>query len=64
MQPRIKLLKSWTNEFGREYKAGTILQLIPTKASDLIRAKIGEKYDGDYPPKEKVKVDLKQLNNK
>jgi hypothetical protein len=64
MAVRILLKKSWTNIQGRVYPVGTILQLIPTKASELIADKIGEKYDGDYPPKNKIKMDLKHLNNK
>ena len=59
---RVKLKKKWKNEFGKEYPVNTILQLIPGKAIELIDGGIAEKYDGEYPPKQKVKMSLSQLN--
>lgn len=64
MQPRVKLLKRWADEFGNSYPVGTILQVTPAAGSELVRTKVAEKYTGFYPPKEKVKIDLKQLNGK
>jgi hypothetical protein len=61
MTPRVELKKSWTNEFGRVYPVGTVLQMTPNKASELIRKKIAEKYSGEYPPKGKRKINLSQL---
>lgn len=61
---RVQLKKSWTNEFNRSYGIGTVLQLIPSVAKELIENEIGVEYKGEYPPKEKVKIDLKQLKNK
>ena len=50
--------------FGREYPVGTILQVTPGLGSELIRLKAADKYDGTYPPREKQKMNLSQLNNK
>ena len=64
MAVRVILKKKYTNWQGKEYAVGTILQLIPSLASQLIADRIGEYYDGDYPPKKKIKIELSQLNNK
>jgi hypothetical protein len=61
MQPRVILLKSWTTEFGKKHPIGTVLQMIPTAASELIMDGIAKKYEGEYPPKNKIKVDLKTI---
>jgi len=61
MAVRIKLNKSWANFQGKQYAVGTILQLTSELASELIRNKIGEKYEGDYPPRKKFKIELSQL---
>jgi len=63
-QQRIILTKKWANMFGKEYPVGTILQTDDVLASELLHLKVGEVYFGEYPPREKMKVDLKQLNNK
>lgn len=64
MAVRILLKKKWANFQGKEYAVGTILQLTKDLASQLIADKIGEFYEGDYPPKKKIKIELSQLNNK
>lgn len=68
MAVRVRLVKSWTNTQGKVYAVGTILQLIPSLASELLADKIGEKYDGQYPPKQgrenKLKIKLSQLKPK
>lgn len=59
---RIILLKSWQHPYrNKPYAVGTILQCAPYLAMELLADNIGELYEGDYPPKEKVKIDLKQL---
>ena len=58
---RVRLLKSWKHPYGKNHTVGTILQCAPYLAMELLADNIGELYDGDYPPKEKVKIDLKQL---
>jgi len=50
--------------FGRSYPIGTVLQTDAQLGSELIRLKYGEKYDGEYPHIDKLKIKLEQLNNK
>lgn len=65
MPIRIKLLKSWKHPYrNKPYAVGTILQCGSVLASDLLADKIGEIYNGEYPPKEKSKIELKQLKTK
>jgi hypothetical protein len=63
MAYRVRLKKKWVNMFGRSYPVGTVLQTDAYLGSELIRLKYGDKYDGDYPPSEKKKINLEQLNN-
>lgn len=64
MAVRVVLKKRWSPLYSttREYRVGTILQVTPELGSELIRKRIADKYIGDYPPKEKIKVNLEQLN--
>lgn len=62
MAYRIKLMKKWVNMFGRSYPVGTVLQTDADLGSELIRLKYGVKYEGQYPPTEKIKINLEQLN--
>lgn len=62
MAYRVLLKRKWVNTFGKSYPIGTILQTNSQLGSELIRLKFGDKYDGDYPPKEKVKMNLNNLN--
>lgn len=55
---RIILLKSWTNHLGKVYPMGTVLQVDNELGSELIENKVGEKYNGEYPPKEKQKTEF------
>lgn len=64
MAYRIRLKKKWSNQFGRAYPVGTVLQTDPYLGSELIRLKYGDKYEDKYPPSEKQKINLEQLNNK
>lgn len=64
MAYRVLLKKKWVNAFGKSYPMGTILQTNSQLGNELVRLKFGDKYDGDYPPKEKVKMNLKTLNVK
>ena len=63
MAYRVRLVKKWVNTFGKSYPIGTVLQTNADLGSELIRLKVGEKYEGEYPP-EKMKFNLEQLNNK
>lgn len=58
MSYRVILKKKWTNNLGRTYPIGSIIQGDKELATKLIESKTGEAYDGDYPPREKVKTDL------
>ena len=64
MVVRVILKKSWTNKRGRVYPVGTVLQVTPALGSELLADKYAEKYDGAYPPKAKLKMDLSKLNKK
>ena len=64
MAYRVQLKKKWINMFGRSYPIGTVLQTDAQLGSELIRLKYGEKYDGEYPHIDKLKIKLEQLNNK
>ena len=68
MAVRVVLKKKWKPLYRGDdkpsYRIGTILQVTPELGSELIRTKVADKYIGDYPPKEKVKINLEQLNNK
>jgi hypothetical protein len=63
MAYRVQLKKKWINTFGKSYPIGTILQTDAELGSELIRLKFADKYDGEYPPKDKTKINLEQLNN-
>lgn len=64
MAHKIQLKKKWVNMFGKSYPVGTVLQTDSELGSELIRLKFADKYDGEYPPKDKFKLNLEQLNNK
>lgn len=53
---RIRLLRSWTH-YGKKYPVNTIVQT----TEKLVEKGIGEIYNGDYPPRKKVKMNLRDL---
>lgn len=56
---RIILVKSWTHPYRtKPYPVGTILQVDNELGSELIENEIAEKYNGEYPPKEKQKTEF------
>jgi hypothetical protein len=55
---RIRLLKKW-----REYALGTVLEVADPAAKELIYYQRAEKYDGEYPPKNKMKTDFFKPKN-
>lgn len=62
---RLMLMKSWKHPYkNKPYAVGTILQCSIPLAQELLADRIGRLYDGEYPPKDKVKMDLKQLTTK
>lgn len=56
--PRIQLVKSWTNAFGRKYPVGQILQGTKELVNELISSGTAKEYKGVYPPRMKVKSDF------
>jgi len=62
MMKRIILSKSWQHPYRTEkYPVGTILQPDNALRNFLLENKIAREYNGDYPPKSKTKIQLKQL---
>lgn len=59
---RIRLTKSWKMNERRTYPVGTILQVDNELRDKLLKSKKGELYEGEYPPRDKQKIELKQLN--
>jgi hypothetical protein len=55
---KIRLLSKW-----RQWARGTTLEVADPKAKELISESIAEKYDGVYPPKQKMKTDLFKPKN-
>ena len=63
MVNRIILSRAWASTF-KTYPVGTVLQVDNELFNLLITEKYGKKYDGEYPPKGKVKMKLEQLKSK
>jgi hypothetical protein len=62
MKHRIKLLKSWKHPYkSKPYGVGTVLQVDNELKAELIKSKQAVEYSGEYPPKSKDKINLKQL---
>ncbi len=58
---RIILKKSWKMNERRTYAVGTILQVDNELRDKLLKSKKGELYEGEYPPKDKQKINLTEL---
>jgi hypothetical protein len=54
---RIRLLKKW-DWVHKTFYRGTVLKVVDGYAKKLISEGIAEEYNGEYPPKEKMKTDL------
>lgn len=50
---KVRLLTKW-----RDWPIGRVIEVFDTKAKEMIRDNIAEKYDGEYPPKQKMKTDF------
>lgn len=60
---RIILNKKWKHPLRQKpYPVGTILQTDLNLAGELMAENIARIYNGVYPPKEKLKMNLSQLN--
>jgi len=55
---KIRLLKRW-----ERWALGTILEVFEPKAKELIRDDKAEKYNGEYPPRTKMKTDFFKPKN-
>lgn len=55
---KIRLLKKW-----RTWALATILEVDDQKAKEMIRDNIAEKYNGQYPPRSKMKTDFFKPKN-
>jgi hypothetical protein len=58
---KIILKRSWTNKFGRKYPINQILTVDGDLGSSLIKEGVAEKYEGEYPPRSKKKMDLSNI---
>ena len=55
---RIRLHRKW-----KEFAIGTTLEVFDTKAKQLIAEGTAYKYEGEYPPRGKVKTELFKPKN-
>jgi hypothetical protein len=53
---RVRLLKSWTNAQGRKYGIGWVIST--TEGKKMIEKGIAEEYNGEYPPKRKMRTNF------
>jgi hypothetical protein len=54
---KIILIKSWEHD-GVKYPIGYTLEVFDPKAKEMIMDGIAERYEGERPPKEKMKSNL------
>jgi hypothetical protein len=59
---KIRMLRKWNNGL-KDFVQGNVLEVSDGKAKELICDRIAEKYDGEYPPKDKMKTDLFKPKN-
>lgn len=62
MSHKVTLIKSWTNFQGRVYPVGQVLIVDKELRQQLIDEGVASIYEGEYPPKEKVKTDFFKPN--
>lgn len=58
MSVKVTLKKSWKNSAGKQYAVGSIMQFDKETTKKLIGEGIAEIYNGDYPPRGKVKTEF------
>jgi hypothetical protein len=54
---RIRLTKKWESKAG-SFAFGTVLEVTDDKAKELINDRSAIRYEGDYPPTEKMKTEF------
>ena len=55
---RLILLKSWLTKRGKRYAVGSIVQVTDSLGDGMVKTKQAKEYEGEYPPKKKVKTDF------
>lgn len=60
---RIRLLRKYKTQLGFTYPVGRILTVSDSYGKKIIAEGSAEKYTGEYPPRKKMKFDLKNLTN-
>lgn len=56
---RLRLIKSYKHKAKLQpWSIGTVIQVSPQLANDLLADKVAEIYTGEYPPKNKLKTDF------
>jgi hypothetical protein len=50
---KVRLVKRW-----RAWPIGQVIEVFDSKAKQLIRDGFAEDYNGEYPPKEKMKTEF------
>jgi len=56
---RLRLLKSYKHKYKlKAWSVGQVIQVENILANELLADKIAEVYEGEYPPKHKVKTDF------
>lgn len=55
---KVRLIRKW-----REWPVGRVIEVFDGKAKELIRDNYAEVYDGEYPPKQKLKTELRNLKS-
>ena len=59
---RLRLLKSYHHKYKvKPWPVGQIIQVDNILAHELLSDKIAEIYEGEYPPKNKLKMNLNKL---
>jgi hypothetical protein len=61
---RLRLLKSYKHKYKLDaWPIGQVVQVDNILANELLADKIAELYEGEYPPKQKVKTDFFKPKN-
>lgn len=62
--PKVIFIRSYKTKRGKVYPVNHIQTVDEFHGSKLISEGYAVKYEGEYPPKQKFKMDLKQLKYK
>lgn len=56
---KVRLLRKWNG-----WPIGRVIEIFDIKAKQMIRDNIAESYNGEYPPRDKMKTDFFKPKNK